>query len=1303
MPNDFCHLSYAEEGVFRSFERIKRTRVVMLCSQQRRKTQTLHIERERQRSVLTLPLCSLEEKRNPSQGREQRRMLQAGGFLGDALAISYADEDGKTVAVAQGSRVRLLTAATGDPVDVDGSGSADLAGPLARDGTRVRAIRPSPSFSYIAACGGRYIATSLGAFAGPLSAYALVVQPLDFVDHVIVGLADNSVEEWCCAPSLASSVRLKRSECTERCLLFSLGLSLVYSSSCSSTIAAAGTAHRLICVWKPFDHEDPLLHLDGHGGCAFCCDISPTLGAVASAGEDRTVRLWCLQTGEELLTLYSHCSRAWVCKLLHMPRSQQPALAESGEDGMLYVWLLYDRMRRAREGMCVRAHGGRGTWAIAARMNCEAIATGGADSSVRTWSIVDRVDLDNEGSHGFRITAFAANGTPVREVQVPRDAENEPPVSELRQATGPVRPRDFALCPISGHLFISNQLWEVCEAGNGRLLGPEDGLENIASINIAGFGASSCCQCATYSDHPLGNALSQHCSNNVHHDVKHDHSSTCRKKAIHDSQRCTCTPTSHHRLCKQEQRSQHAAENMDQTNKEEEICLEHRRIEGPCILPQMLIACQDGGVTVAKPCSAHEQMRLWKVCKKMQSDIAQQRLRGAMWMNAAAASFGFHIAVCSKDGEASLRSLYDDRELRLVLGQNSSVMAVDISLHQNVAIAANRNGDIALFQLPSYDALQCSSMRTMTPNSIVRRAHGANKLEFLRVYPSLKFSNDGFSVAESGGRDGCIALYKLCALADRDVGEEALDLEQHSRERVAGLTTVRDTHRADETNALIAVCGFNRKEVSIVEPRSGRPFLHTTSNGVNSPAEYGRFEQPHSGHGASLSIVCVSGPEIHWISQDRRASMLQETTMLADRFHGYTIHTVALRRCTSSIDTRFDALTGAEDGSICVTRIENGDAMAHPMGQIAEHGVGAKVSSLRTLELHDEGGQSIQQHILVSGGSRGVIMCWSLGAEGSQKPLLCACRKPQLSRSRGTAQTLSGQQAGQQRNICAAALELRSRRGTALLAFGSSCGAVLVYLFDGRSEAAAVASSKNGNDSMKRRHWSTRIDGDYLLSGSIDPLENLQLHERPVLCCDACYIDSHGKGIAIVSGSTSGDVALWMCTGKEESHDRKGDCTSFQFSLLAQLCDLHQNGVNALAVMQAQMSTNAAACTLVVATAGDDQAVQVRVVRIGDSGPEVVALAECTRGHSSSVKGIASCFVQTATAQEELRIVTAGLDQRVKLWRPQWEAGALELLDSSITQVVDLQDLDVSVSDVHHVEQSVTACVVGRGLQTLTF
>lgn len=1195
--------------------------------------------------------------------------LSRGGFLGDALALAFADRSGSTLAVAQGARALLFDTTSGS------SESFACLGPLADHASRVRAIRPSfPSFNHLAAAGGRYAVcaalplTSSGSqqsqlHAGPFRALSLTLQPLDSSpDRLFVGLADNSVEEWLLSSSSSNSFCLRRSSCSERCLLFSLNLCFDHDSN--ALIAAGGTAHRVLTVWRPFASEEPSPRLDGHGGCAFCVEVCPELGAVASASEDRTIRLWSLDSGEQLLVLYSHCSRAWVCLLLTLPRSNQPVLIESGEDGLLRIWLLFDGMRRAREGFCVRAHGGRGTWAIAAQLNREIIASGGADASVRTWSLLGRVASSNDGSKSNSITAYAADGTQTRAIDASLFNDDAPSLHELRKATGPVRPRDFALCPVSGRLFIANQQGEVCEANKGAVLSNDDGLGNVACIDLQRSSPACCCQCIK-------------APNDCDDDVKE----MCASAA---------SDATHHRLCicSVENCDTNASQADLESGTGNDHSLNHRTCN-KCVLPRMLIACQDGVATIAQPRRRSEEENAetrWQVCTQMRSDITHQRLKGAMWLSDDASALGLSFVILSKDGEASLRSELDGRDVRLQLGMKASVMAADVDAQRRVALAATRGGDITLFALPGDGDLQ----RTIElhPHCTIKRAHGTSKLEFLR----LLHSSDGGCIAESGGRDGCLALYTLTETAGKTA---ALELSQYSRERVSGLTTVRASLRsADVSNALVGICGFNRKEASIVEPRSGKPFLQTTSNGVNAPAIFRRLS--NGGSLPVLSLVCVCGPEIHHMHQSRAHSALQESTMLTDRFHGYTIHTVALRRRSS---TAVDAFTGAEDGSVCETRLHEFTSRAQPLGQIAEHGVGAKVCSLHVIELRDEWHDGIRHHLLLSGGSRGVLMCWLLPESGSKQPTVLASRRPKISKAKSDEKhNQLMHKAGQQRNISASGIELSGCLGKALLALGSSCGAIFVYyLRHGKTE-------RLGHEACSRN------DDDGVLNGCIECLQTLRFHQCPVLCCDVC---NFGSRVVIVSGATSGDVTLWIAGAEStkgdtqlreryasiDSNDSEGWRLSMRFVLAAHFRDVHLNGVNAIAIERVHLverSTSSSRWSVVLATGGDDQRVEMRAVEESEEegAPQVIAVAKRAHGHTSSVKGAKLCF-----AGEEMRLVTAGLDQRVKLWKPEWSEEALKLLDSVVTEVVDVQSLDVAAGGRNG---SVTACVVGRGVQSFT-
>ncbi|RMB98939.1 hypothetical protein DUI87_24484 [Hirundo rustica rustica] len=143
---------------------------------------------------------------------------------------------------------------------------------------------------------------------------------------------------------------------------------------------AAGTATGAVVVWRAAAATAPRRELRGHRGAVLALCYAASRGLLASASEDRSVRLWAVGelgggdgSGACLLVCYGHGARVAAVVL------RGPLPVSAGEDGACLEWGDGGGVRRARRGhrgalrsLALRPAGGR-------------LATGGDDGGVRLW------------------------------------------------------------------------------------------------------------------------------------------------------------------------------------------------------------------------------------------------------------------------------------------------------------------------------------------------------------------------------------------------------------------------------------------------------------------------------------------------------------------------------------------------------------------------------------------------------------------------------------------------------------------------------------------------------------------------------------------------------------------------------------------------------------------------------------------------------------------------------------------------------------------------------------------------------
>lgn len=177
--------------------------------------------------------------------------------------------------------------------------------------------------------------------------------------------------------------------CTDRCTLSSA--CLIGDTWKELTIVAGAVSNELL-VWYPAtalpDNKPvaPDRRVSGHVGVIFSMSYLESKGLLATASEDRSVRIWKVGDlrvpGGRVQNIghcFGHSARVWQVKLL------ENYLISAGEDCVCLVWSHEGEILQA-----FRGHQGRGIRAIAAHERQTWVITGGDDSGIRLWHLVGR-------------------------------------------------------------------------------------------------------------------------------------------------------------------------------------------------------------------------------------------------------------------------------------------------------------------------------------------------------------------------------------------------------------------------------------------------------------------------------------------------------------------------------------------------------------------------------------------------------------------------------------------------------------------------------------------------------------------------------------------------------------------------------------------------------------------------------------------------------------------------------------------------------------------------------------------------
>lgn len=270
----------------------------------------------------------------------------------------------------------------------------------------------------------------------------------------------------------SGNVVVQRS-CTEGCLLYS-ALLLVHDSW-ADTVLVGGTVFNQLILWKPGGGNDNSTPEDkapverrllGHNGVIFSISYLQEKGWLASASDDRSVRVWdvgdlgghggkCGHSNPTCIrVLYGHQARVFsVC----LSRGK---VFSAGEDGACLIW---DSAGGGKVVRKLKGHRAGGVRALAVSKGAAGreswVATGGADGAVRLWMVggseEGKEGTEEQLSETLSDLGFSGQGLP----KVICRAEDEDENASWSQ-------RRFVVCTDQGVVYqYSNRQWGVIWQG----------------------------------------------------------------------------------------------------------------------------------------------------------------------------------------------------------------------------------------------------------------------------------------------------------------------------------------------------------------------------------------------------------------------------------------------------------------------------------------------------------------------------------------------------------------------------------------------------------------------------------------------------------------------------------------------------------------------------------------------------------------------------------------------------------------------------------------------------------------------
>lgn len=206
--------------------------------------------------------------------------------------------------------------------------------------------------------------------------------------------------------------------CVEVCLLYS---ALLIGPSWDSSVLVGGTVFNQLVMWRPGgtkgDSQSQVeRRLLGHSGVIFSLCYLQSARWLASASDDRSVRLWnvgvlgadggCgVESPTCLRVLYGHQARVFCVRL------SPGCVFSAGEDGACLLW---EWEGNGRVGRTLKGHRSGGIRALAVSKGGGWVATGGADGGIRAWRVLEgtRQVTQSKERDGQIDLGFSGRGCP---------------------------------------------------------------------------------------------------------------------------------------------------------------------------------------------------------------------------------------------------------------------------------------------------------------------------------------------------------------------------------------------------------------------------------------------------------------------------------------------------------------------------------------------------------------------------------------------------------------------------------------------------------------------------------------------------------------------------------------------------------------------------------------------------------------------------------------------------------------------------------------------------------------------------
>ncbi len=162
-------------------------------------------------------------------------------------------------------------------------------------------------------------------------------------------------------------------------------------------VLASGSVDKTIKLWNVETGQE-LRTLSGHGARVNTVVFSPDGKVLASGSSDHLIKLWNVETGEELKNIEGHSD--WVFSVKFSPDGK--VLASGSRDKTVKLW----NIETGREIKTLTGHADT-VMSIVFALDGKTLASGSLDKTIKLWSVTGGQEIKSFAGHSESINAVA--------------------------------------------------------------------------------------------------------------------------------------------------------------------------------------------------------------------------------------------------------------------------------------------------------------------------------------------------------------------------------------------------------------------------------------------------------------------------------------------------------------------------------------------------------------------------------------------------------------------------------------------------------------------------------------------------------------------------------------------------------------------------------------------------------------------------------------------------------------------------------------------------------------------------------